>query len=200
MSFRSTSQRSILSTNDSNCAIDFTVSFTDSDQSSFEQFLDRYEIHKKVGRGSQAIVSSALDKRLQVPVALKIFQKKMMSFSDLIAAYQEYSILSEFNHPNVVKTLGYFEDNDYIIIINELMTQDVRSIIRGFGASIDENNIQEIFYQMLRTIDHCHHLDIVHRDVKLENFLIDIDCQDKLVVKLNDFGIACRYSADRPPT
>lgn len=102
--------------------------------------------------------------------------------------------------PNIVQLRGYFEDTDYIILVTELMTEDVRTILKGCGSSLDEMNVKEIFYQMLKAIKLCHARDIVHRDVKLENFLIDIDCQGKLLVKLGDFGLACHFQHDNPPT
>lgn len=49
---------------------------------------------------------------------------------------------------------------------------------------------------MLVSIKHCHDRNIVHRDVKLENFLMDTNSEDKLIVKLSDFGLACKYDAE----
>ena len=53
---------------------------------------------------------------------------------------------------------------------------------------------------MLKSVEHCHQHDIIHRDIKLENFLMDPRVNGKLVVKLCDFGLACHYSSDSPPT
>ena len=43
---------------------------------------------------------------------------------------------------------------------------------------------------MLQSIDHCHRKNIVHRDVKLENFLVDTSEDGKIIIKLADFGLA----------
>ena len=53
---------------------------------------------------------------------------------------------------------------------------------------------------MLKSIEHCHSHNIVHRDVKMENFLIDTTEDDKIEVKLSDFGLACQFSPSNPPT
>jgi calcium-dependent protein kinase len=53
---------------------------------------------------------------------------------------------------------------------------------------------------MLRSIDHCHRQNIVHRDVKLENFLADTDEAGNIVIKLTDFGLACTFEWEKPPT
>ena len=53
---------------------------------------------------------------------------------------------------------------------------------------------------MLKSIQCCHSNNIVHRDVKLENFLIDTNNDGKLIVKLSDFGLACKYECENPPS
>ena len=55
---------------------------------------------------------------------------------------------------------------------------------------------------MVSTVAHCHSLNIIHRDVKLENFLVDTvdDSDNQILVKLTDFGLAYQYNADEPPT
>lgn len=53
---------------------------------------------------------------------------------------------------------------------------------------------------MLQAIDYCHQNNIVHRDVKMENFLIDSDENANIIVKLSDFGLACKFDKEKPPT
>ena len=65
---------------------------------------------------------------------------------------------------------------------------------------LSEKQIKDIFKQMLESMQYCHSQNIVHRDVKLENFLIDTDEDGELIVKLSDFGIACVYDCENPPT
>lgn len=54
---------------------------------------------------------------------------------------------------------------------------------------------------MLLGVDHLHQNDIIHRDIKLENYLVNIDEQtNKITLKLTDFGLSCFYDMDDPPT
>lgn len=53
---------------------------------------------------------------------------------------------------------------------------------------------------MLKAIEYCHQNDIVHRDVKMENFLLDSNEDGEIVVKLSDFGLACQFKQELPPT
>lgn len=53
---------------------------------------------------------------------------------------------------------------------------------------------------MVDAVKFCHDHHIVHRDVKMENFLIDTDEDGELIVKLSDFGLAYEFKPEAPPT
>ena len=123
-----------------------------------------------------------------------------MNLFGLNAAYFEYSMMKQFSHDNILGCSGYFEDSEYIIIVQELMSSDLRNLLCELEAQLSEKQTKEMFYQMLRSIDHCHRQNIVHRDVKLENFLADTDDAGNIVIKLTDFGLACTFEWEKPPT
>ena len=132
--------------------------------------------------------------------ALKIFRKRNMNLFALNAAHFEHFIMKSLDHENILSCKGYFEDNDYIIIIYELMSSDLRSLLVELDAPLSEPQVKKIFHQMLLSIDHCHQRNIVHRDVKLENFLVDTNADGNIIIKLSDFGLACKFEKEKPPT
>jgi len=123
-----------------------------------------------------------------------------MNLFGLNAAYFEHSIVKSLNHENILGSKSYFEDNEYLIIVADLMSSDLRALIVELNAPLMETQIRDIFFQMLKSVEYCHELNIVHRDIKLENFLVDSTKDGKILVKLSDFGLACKFEADRPPT
>ena len=66
-------------------------------------------------------------------------------------------------------------------------------------STMAEQQIKPIFYQMLKSIEFCHDHGIVHRDVKLENFLMECHDDGQIVIRLTDFGMACRFNLEYPP-
>lgn len=91
-----------------------------------------------IGKGGQATVREAIDKDTKEAVALKISKKKNMSFWGLNAAYSEYQIMKDLEHPNILQTRAYYEDTNYLIIAYELMSSDVRSLLVELEASLAE--------------------------------------------------------------
>lgn len=133
-------------------------------------------------------------------MALKIFKKRKMNFFGLNSAHFEHSLVKSLSHTNIISIKGYYEDSDYLCIIQELMSSDLRALIVELNDPLEEVQIKEIFCQMLKAIEHCHKENIVHRDIKLENFLVDSDETGKVKIKLSDFGLACKFDKDEPPT
>lgn len=123
-----------------------------------------------------------------------------MNFFALHAAYFEHSLVKELDHESILGYKGYYEDSDYLIIVSELMSSDLRALISELKDQMAESQIKDIIFQMLKSLEYCHKHNIVHRDIKLENFLVDCDEFGNIFVKLSDFGLACKYEHDKPPT
>jgi serine/threonine protein kinase len=85
-------------------------------------------------------------------------------------------------------------------MVTELMEDDVRDMKTKMPELMKEKEARDIFKQMLEAIASCHQNNIIHRDVKLDNFLVKSDKETgERNVKLADFGIACKYDPENPP-
>ena len=83
----------------------------------------------------------------------------------------------------------------------DLMLSDMRDLMIEVNAPIKEADAKSIFYHMLSSVYHIHRNQVIHRDIKLENFLVDEDKNDKqIIIKLIDFGLACVYDPLNKPT
>ncbi|XP_036923256.1 testis-specific serine/threonine-protein kinase 1-like [Sturnira hondurensis] len=147
-----------------------------------------------LGEGSYAKVKSAYSERLKFNVAVKIIDRKKAP-SDFLEKFlpREIEILTMLNHRFIIKTYEIFETSDgRIYIVMELGVQgDLLEFIKTRGA-LHEDDARKKFHQLSSAVKYCHDLDIVHRDLKCENLLLDKDFN----IKLSDFGFSKRCLRD----
>ena len=97
----------------------------------------------------------------------------------------ETNLMRRLNHPNITKILEMFEDEEYILIIMEYINGgNLFSFVKK-RRKLTEKISKFLFKQIILGIKHIHSQNIVHRDVKLENILIDLNNN----IKICDFGI-----------
>ncbi|CAK6440268.1 unnamed protein product [Pipistrellus nathusii] len=153
-----------------------------------------YIVGINLGKGSYAKVKSAYSERLKFNVAVKIIDRKKTP-SDFVERFlpREMDILATVNHRSIIKTYEIFETSDgRIYIVMELGVQgDLLEFIKCRGA-LHEDVARKMFRQLSSAVKYCHDLDVVHRDLKCENLLLDKDFN----IKLSDFGFSKRCLRD----
>ena len=85
----------------------------------------------------------------------------------------EISILTKAHHPNVTRILGVYEDSNNYCIVQEFMVGgDLGKHIR-LEQRLSEKQVARVITQVLRALQYLHHRNIVHRDLKQANILLD---------------------------
>ena len=113
---------------------------------------------------------------------------------------QEIELLTLLEHPHLVRALGLCEDEETIYVAFELLTSgnlaEVLKKIRDSQIPFTEADAANLIRQILLALTYLHstEVNVVHRDMKLENIMVDIeklgDGSSKLVCKITDFGFA----------
>lgn len=147
---------------------------------------DRYTIEAELGRGGMQEVYRAQDGTLRRDVALKVPQ-------DARAArkFRESAVFSAMvNHPNVAKTLDYFEDsNGRFYMAEELITGlNLKQVVSSFER-IDPHTAAHILHHLARGVAASHRVGVVHRDLKPSNIMVAGGLAFE-GIKITDFGIA----------
>lgn len=151
--------------------------------------LDDYIIGKQIGQGAYALVYLGMCVKSNTKVALKIYQKeKMKDIQRQKSIRREIKIMKRINHPNITKLYDVIETDTQVVLVMEYISG---GSTHGYLKSkpnrrIDENNARKIFSQLISCLQYLHSKCIAHRDIKLENVMLD----NNRNVKLIDFGFS----------
>lgn len=141
--------------------------------------------------------------------AVKRIQKELLTEEDHEEVFNEFMTLKQMDHPNICKMYEFFEDTENFWFVQELCSGgellDELERIETFpeaGAAL-------IMKQVLSCVHYCHsQKQVVHRDLKLENILLEDGTQQKggptsgesynpMIVKVIDFGLATTFTEDQ---
>ena len=158
-----------------------------------------YEFISMLGNGSFGKVRLYRDKNYkELLFAIKTLKKEGISNYHFNLLKREVDILSNMDHPYIVKYFGIFEDDFFIHIVMEyLKGQDLSKIISLKNYNdFNENQMGQIIHQLLKALSFIHSKNIIHRDIKPENILFS-DKRNIFSLKLIDFGLAAFSEQDK---
>ncbi|KAM9780988.1 serine/threonine-protein kinase 36-like isoform 2-T2 [Syngnathus typhle] len=147
--------------------------------------MNSYHVLELVGEGSFGRVHKGMKKFTGQVVALKFMPKMGRSSKELQSLKKEIEIMSNLQHPNIVKFYDSFETETEVVVVTEYAEGQLFQIIEDDG-SLPENQVCEIACQLVSALYYLHSRRILHRDMKPQNILFDKNG----VVKLCDFGFA----------
>lgn len=165
-----------------------------------------YDFDEILGSGASAIVRLVIDKETQRKYACKMIR---LSFGDkaygvgnpMDTILQEIRFLGTIQHKNIIKIKEYYKDHRCVYIIMEYMSGgNLYDYIYSSGIYIfNEENAKIIFKQILEAIEYLHSHNIVHRDIKLDNILME-NLYDIHHIKIADLGLAIKILGEKNNT
>ncbi|MGA1870489.1 MAG: serine/threonine-protein kinase [bacterium] len=147
----------------------------------------RYIISSKVGQGHSSSIYKALDLNTNTEVVLKILDPYLSTDPVNIQRFiREVKIIRSLNHPTIIKLYDFIkEDNFYIISMEVFDGLDGKAYLKKYGV-LSFSGFLKVAHSILSAIDTCHKNNILHRDIKPQNILINSNFD----VKILDFGIS----------
>merc|ERR1719281_1251539 len=148
-----------------------------------------YSIGKQIGHGAYATVRLAVLKKTSQKVAAKIYDKsKLAEPQRRKSVWREIRIMERLSHPNIVQYVDAIDTSKYLYIMMEYLGGGSlhHYLKRRTSRRLDEVRARRIFYQSCQGLKYLHDRCVIHRDIKLENLLLD----ENGIVKIIDFGFA----------
>ncbi|CAO3688101.1 unnamed protein product [Rhizopus stolonifer] len=161
--------------------------------SSFEdKIIDQeYQLLELLGHGAYGCLFLGQSVKDNSYVAVKILLKSP-DLQQLQLQQLEMDIQSQLKHPHLLALHRATQDQDYLYMIMELCDQGdlFDFVIKDQNLVRDQDLIKTWFCQILDAVDHMHQQGLYHRDLKLENILLQSETDT--VCKVADFGLATR--------
>ncbi|XP_027249312.1 sperm motility kinase X-like [Cricetulus griseus] len=152
-----------------------------------ETLSDHYVILRTVGKGNFAEVKLAYHLHTEVQVAVKVLQN---GTKNDVSRKTEIDMYKTLDHPYIIKLFHTINTKEYTyMVLEHAAGGDLVSYIGRVGH-LQEEQAQHIFTQLVCAVHYCHVNGIAHRDIKLDNILLDA----KGNIKLCDFGLATRVT------
>ena len=167
---------------------------------------NQYIIKQVLGEpGGFGIAYLAIDTRLDKQVVIKEFLPDEIAYRDgdtvraktntdkdnlewgLDKFKEEAKVLAKFNHPNIVRVLNFFEDNDTAYFVMDYEEgEDLDIYLKRLGRDLTQGEIVSIIVPILDGLKEVHSYDFLHRDIKPGNIYIRSNGSPMLI----DFGAA----------
>lgn len=166
-------------------------------------FRDEYEMGEKLGAGTYGIVYDAKHKKEGKTYAVKLMEHETSWLNEIVGSsvkwdmfLQELDMLQRMNHQNVIHIYDVFVDAHFCYVVMDKYASDLIKALGHYkesGKSMTNAMLVRLFVQMTKSIQYINTLNIVHRDVKADNFLVDSKgfSNPDFNVILTDLGTAC---------
>ncbi len=154
------------------------------------QKLGPYRIVRKLGEGGMGAVYEAVDDPKSLRAAVKVLPEALAKKQGFRTRFEiEIEALRKLEHPNIVRILGFGEQDGTLFYAMELVDgRDLESLLES-KKRLNAAQTIDIGIQLAKALKHAHDRGIIHRDIKPANIMILADG----TIKLSDFGIAKRY-------
>ena len=153
---------------------------------------NKYEVIGIVGEGAYGIVYKCKNKETGKYVAIKKFKETEDKLVQKTMK-RELAMLQMLRHENIVEFHESFVNKGNFFLVFEYVEKNLLEVLEESPNGLSPKLIRSFVYQMCKAVSYLHKNNMIHRDVKPENLLID----ENLNLKLCDFGFARKIKLNK---
>ena len=171
-------------------------------QQSKNDISEMYIKVQSIGKGLFGNVNKVMHKKTAVVHSMKVLPK--INCKDMYTQNEiqdELNVITKLEHPFIIKTISFYNDDDNYYIINEYCKEGDLSEKLLSSTYFDESVVKDIMLQIFTALLYLHSHNVVHGDLKLENILIKsistINETQTYNIKLIDYGYSKLFSQNK---
>lgn len=171
---------------------------------------DHYELYENLASGTLAIIRKVMNKLSHCVRSMKVIKKAFIDLQEDEKNFmKEIAILRTLDHPNILKIYEFYHDEKCFYLISEFCQNgDMFDKIQTQNGPFHEYTAAYTIYQILSSILYCHSHNIVHRDIKAENILIESiekasymgEEVERINIRISDFSSARSFNENKKLT
>lgn len=166
---------------------------------------DHYEVMDGIASGTLALIKKVKNRFSNCVRAMKVIKKAFIDLQEDEKNFmKEIAILRTLDHPTILKIYEFYQDDKCFYLISEYCSEgDIYDKIQK--GKFNEYSAAYVMHQLLSAIAFCNSANIVHRDIKAENILIEsvnnVEIEGNLVelynIRLTDFSSARSFNRSK---
>ena len=157
------------------------------------EFIGPYKVLQIIGMGGMGVIYKALQEPLNRVVALKVLPPQFCNNEEVARRFEiEAKAISLLQHQNIVNIYEYGNEDGFRYFAMQFVDGDNLSAVIHHKKIMPIHDVIDFSKQICRALRYAHAQNVIHRDIKPHNILID----KENVVRLTDFGIAKIFSMD----
>uniref|UniRef100_A0AAQ5ZY70 non-specific serine/threonine protein kinase n=1 Tax=Amphiprion ocellaris TaxID=80972 RepID=A0AAQ5ZY70_AMPOC len=161
--------------------------------------VGHYEIERTIGKGNFAVVKLATHIITKAKVAIKIVDKTQLDDENLKKIFREVQIMKLLKHPHIIRLYQVMETERMIYLVTEYASGgEIFDHLVAHGR-MAEKDARKKFKQIVAAVHFCHCRNIVHRDLKAENLLLDHNLNIKIAEGFYCLGQLLKTWCGSPP-
>jgi len=155
---------------------------------------DQYQIVRELGRGGMGVVFLARDIALHRLVAIKVLRLEFAGSEEHRERFRrEARMTARLSHANIVPVHTFGEEGDFVYIVMKYVHGESLAERLRAQKRLSTEEARRILYDLVQALDYAHRENVVHRDLKAENILLERGTGRAM---LTDFGVALQRSLD----
>jgi serine/threonine protein kinase len=160
----------------------------------FKYDISQYKLKKKLGEGGMATVYLAENTKFRTDVAIKFLNIEFTHNENIRKRFlAEARNMFKMSHPNIVRVTDLVEEDRMVAFVMEYIEGGTLKEYQQKQSKLKNEEIKQLFLQMLDAVDYVHNHGFIHRDIKPSNFMLTKEGK----IKLLDFGIAKNTEKDK---